>query len=172
MKREIKTLFSRAGAATGDVEPMADGGEPTDPPRHHHNRLRWSRPPKRPLDTPLAPASSLAPTLDDERSSRSATRADPVPAGASTAREEQGPGAVDHVHGHHGHGHHGHEHDHGHAGHDHGHDHAHGPVARVARHRPPFSLVRLSLVGRLAIALTLSGVVWAAVLWALLPIGR
>jgi hypothetical protein len=57
----------------------------------------------------------------------------------------------------HGHGHH----------HEHARDHDHAPAA----FRPPFSLVRLSLGGRLAIALGLSAGVWLAVRWALMPIG-
>lgn len=56
---------------------------------------------------------------------------------------------------------HGHVHDHAHGGHDHA----------PAVFRPPFSLVRLSVGGRLAIALALSAGVWAAVRWALTPIG-
>jgi len=70
------------------------------------------------------------------------------------------PQGHDHAHGHD----HDHDHDHGH-GHEHGHGHAPAPF------RPPFSLVRLSVGGRLAIALALSAGVWLAVRWALMPIG-
>jgi hypothetical protein len=68
----------------------------------------------------------------------------------------------------HGHDHDQDGHDHGHDGHDHG--HAHG-VGTTAAFRPPFSLVRLSLGGRLAIAGGLSAVLWVAVRWALMPLG-
>jgi hypothetical protein len=76
-----------------------------------------------------------------------------------------------------------HVHDHAHT---HAHDHDHGvaqvrayPVAEVAHepHRhgvvtpaPAFSLIGVSLAGRLGIAAALSVVIWAAVAWALAPI--
>jgi len=86
---------------------------------------------------------------------------------------------------------------HGHAhedGHDHGHDHHHGPsadphgtdphrhghgetAAQGSGHRHTagleplhFSLVRASVTARLALAGGLSALIWAAVLWARLPI--
>lgn len=72
---------------------------------------------------------------------------------------------------------HGHDHRHGHdeaghAAHGHGgghaHSHAHAPVATA---RPGASLVRMSLVERLAIAGLVSGVIWLGVFWASRPIG-
>lgn len=63
------------------------------------------------------------------------------------------------------------------AGHGHGADHRHHGSAHephdsaATAFRPPFSLVRLSVGGRLAIALALSAGVWVAVRWALTPIG-
>ena len=64
-------------------------------------------------------------------------------------------------------------HAHGHVsghGHGHEHDHAHGRGSGREAIAPGFSLVRASLVVRLAIAVGLSTGVWAAVLWARLPI--
>jgi hypothetical protein len=73
-------------------------------------------------------------------------------------------------------------HGHGH-GHDHGHDHVHGHghgggVAQGSGHRHGplgeplrFSLVRASVATRLALAGAMSAFIWAAVLWARLPIG-
>ena len=70
---------------------------------------------------------------------------------------------------------HGHDHRHGHDeaghaahGHGGGHAHAHAPVATA---RPGASLVRMSLVERLAIAGLVSGVIWLGVFWASRPIG-
>lgn len=74
---------------------------------------------------------------------------------------------------------HGHDHRHGHdeaghaahghgGGHAHSHSHSHAPVATV---RPGASLVRMSLVERLAIAGLVSGVIWLGVFWASRPIG-
>lgn len=59
---------------------------------------------------------------------------------------------------------------HDHANHDHSHHdhapHSHGePVVRPAR--PPFSLLRLSAMQRLAGALAMSLALWAGVWWAL-----
>lgn len=79
------------------------------------------------------------------------------------------------------HGHeHGHEHRHddtagGHP-HDHtrdhhagdGHDHG---QAQVVPARLPFSLVRMSLAGRLAIAASIAALLWGVTFWATTPIG-
>ncbi len=63
----------------------------------------------------------------------------------------------------------GNDHEHGHLhDHDHDHDHAHGPAMPA---RLPFSLVRMSLVGRLAIAAGVAALLWGATLWAVTPIG-
>ena len=84
-----------------------------------------------------------------------------------------------------------HTHDHKHAAHAHGETlsprsdtpivpageaaHLHGDHAHLHTHKtlsphrapPPLSLLRMSLAGRLAIALGLSGLIWIAVAWAL-----
>jgi len=58
-------------------------------------------------------------------------------------------------------------HDHVH-GHDHGHGHAHSPALRqVRRAAPPASLLRASLVQRLAIAVPVAALLWALALWVL-----
>ena len=66
---------------------------------------------------------------------------------------------------------HGHEDGHGHKdAHSHEHGHSHTPL-RLAPARaalPASSLLRLSLGGRLAIALGAVAVIWGAVLWAML----
>ena len=61
------------------------------------------------------------------------------------------------------------EHGHGH-GHDHGAAHAHGHAGHAAAVSPAFSLIGVSLAGRLGIAVVLSVAIWAAVAWALAPI--
>ncbi|MCK0208215.1 hypothetical protein MWN33_09245 [Starkeya koreensis] len=53
-------------------------------------------------------------------------------------------------------GHHGHSHDR--------HHHSHGAGERHPAARPAFSLLRLSALQRLAIALPLAGLIWAAAL--------
>lgn len=99
-------------------------------------------------------------------------------------RTEAAPAVVEPTPEHHEHEHeHEHEHDHrhghdeaGHAAHGHGgghvhshaHAHAHAPVATA---RPGASLLRMSLVERLAIAGLVSGVIWLGVFWASRPIG-
>ena len=71
----------------------------------------------------------------------------------------------------------GHGHDHGHGDahrHDHAHTHAHAHVhapTPAALPRPGWSLVRASLVERLALAGGVSGAIWLGVAWALRPIG-
>jgi len=56
-----------------------------------------------------------------------------------------------------------------HAGHAHLHadPHAHGPESPHPPQSPPWSILRMTLVGRLAVALSLSAVLWAAVLTAM-----
>ena len=70
-----------------------------------------------------------------------------------------------HAHDHaHDHGHaHGHAHDHAHD-HTHAHDHARASVARRAR--PGLSLLRMSAVQRLVIALAFVAAIWLGVVWA------
>lgn len=80
-------------------------------------------------------------------------------------RGEAGGREHGHVHSHdHGHSHdhaHNHAHSHAHAAH---HGHSHAPGERHPAARPGFSLLRLSAVQRLAIALPLAALVWAAAL--------
>ena len=146
MKREIGTLFSPGATPAESVAEQheTDGGS-SEPRRHHHNRLRFRPRSASDRTTSLAHLHSIP--------------VDPRPAAGH-----------DHDHGHD----HGPEHGaaQGHAhGHDHAHAHAHGAAARRVSFRPPFSLVRASLAVRLGLALGLSGLVWAAVLWAELPVG-
>lgn len=100
----------------------------------------------------------------------SASLAIPAPVATGSGRSERPHlhGADTHDHAHHDHAHHDHAHAAPKEAHAHGstEPHVHAP----ARFRPPFSLVRLSLAGRLAIALTLSAAIWAAALWAIHPI--
>lgn len=76
----------------------------------------------------------------------------------------------------HGAGGHDHAHPHPHGresadAHSHAHAHAHGvPAGR--RSKPiSFSLVRVSLIVRLGVAMVFSVAVWAAIFWATMPIG-
>ncbi|MDK9696685.1 MAG: hypothetical protein OEL76_09855 [Siculibacillus sp.] len=62
-----------------------------------------------------------------------------------------------------------HDHHHHHHGRDHGRAHR-DEVGANGGVRPPPSLVRASLAVRLALAAVLSGLIWAGVSWALLPI--
>jgi len=90
-------------------------------------------------------------------------------------RGEAGGTARGHAHSHdHGHDHsHVHDHSHGHS-HGHGtqagaagsahHRHSHAPGERHPAARPGFSLLRLSAWQRLAIALPLAALIWAAAL--------
>ncbi len=62
---------------------------------------------------------------------------------------------------------HGHDHDHG-QGHgiEHGHTHAHAPATKAVRRASvPPSLLRASLLQRLAVALPVAIVIWALALW-------
>ncbi|WP_398483272.1 hypothetical protein [Tardiphaga sp.] len=72
-----------------------------------------------------------------------------------------------HAHSHdHGH-HHGHDHSHGHV-HGHAH-HNHDPSAPHPAQPSPWSILRMSLPGRLAAALVVSAALWAVVLLAMRP---
>ncbi|MDF0493651.1 hypothetical protein [Bradyrhizobium yuanmingense] len=65
---------------------------------------------------------------------------------------------------------HGHSHGHGH-GHSHGHDHAHAHVHDAASPHPaqaaPWSILRMTVAGRLAAALAVCVVLWGIVLLAM-----
>lgn len=72
---------------------------------------------------------------------------------------------------HHGHAH-GHSHEHSHAhGHSHGHDHSHAHVHDAASPHPaqdaPWSILRMTLAGRLAAALAVCVVLWGVVFLAM-----
>jgi hypothetical protein len=74
--------------------------------------------------------------------------------------------AASHAHHHdHAHGHaHGHSHDHGHS---HGHDHTHAHVHDTASPHPaqdaPWSILRMTVAGRLAAAFAVCAVLWGIV---------
>jgi len=59
---------------------------------------------------------------------------------------------------------HSHIHDHGHA---HGHGHNHGSASPHPAQVAPWSILRMTLIGRLGAALAVSTVLWAAVLLAM-----
>jgi hypothetical protein len=59
-----------------------------------------------------------------------------------------------------------HSHSHGH-GHDHGHAHSHGPATPHPPQAAPWSILRMTLVSRLAAALVVSAGLWAVVLVAM-----
>jgi hypothetical protein len=75
-------------------------------------------------------------------------------------------------HAHAGHDDHAHAHDHGHAHdhthpHDHAHEaHSHGHASVARRAEPGLSLLRMSALQRLAIALALVAAIWLGVGWA------
>ena len=58
-----------------------------------------------------------------------------------------------------------HAHSHDHAHHHHG--HAHGPATPHPAQAAPWSILRMTVVGRLAAALALSAALWAVVLVAM-----
>ncbi len=100
---------------------------------------------------------------------------DPTPSTRSGAPDGPAaaiaPAEVVHAHDHdHSHGHdraHGTAHAHDHPGHEAMHEtHRHGAASMA----PAFSLIGVSLAGRLGIAAALSMAIWAAVAWALAPI--
>ncbi|MBK3660823.1 hypothetical protein JJE66_06090 [Bradyrhizobium diazoefficiens] len=67
---------------------------------------------------------------------------------------------------------HGHSHEHSHAhGHSHGHDHSHAHVHDAASPHPaqdaPWSILRMTLAGRLAAALAVCVVLWGVVFLAM-----
>ncbi|MBX9760392.1 MAG: hypothetical protein K2Y29_16555 [Beijerinckiaceae bacterium] len=69
-------------------------------------------------------------------------------------------------HAHAGHDDHAHAHDHGHE-HDHAHDHpSHDHTSAARRAEPGLSLLRMSALQRLAIALALVAAIWLGVAWA------
>ena len=61
---------------------------------------------------------------------------------------------------------HSHEHDHGHD-HAHGHVHSHGPASPHPAQAAPWSILRMTVVSRLAAAVAVSVVLWAVVLIAM-----
>ncbi|MGV7216463.1 hypothetical protein [Bradyrhizobium sp. UFLA05-112] len=74
--------------------------------------------------------------------------------------------AASHVH-HHDHSQ-GHSHDHAHAhGHDHTHAHVHDPSAPHPAQAAPWSILRMTMVGRLAAALAVCVVLWGVVFLAM-----
>ncbi len=110
------------------------------------------------MSQPILPPTAAVPssaTHGHVRLRRRATGADGGAPGEAHTHDH----THDHAHGH------DHAHDHGH---DHSHGHAAGPVHVSARPAP--SLIRASLGVRLALAGVLSGLIWAGVLWARLPI--
>jgi hypothetical protein len=73
--------------------------------------------------------------------------------------------AASHSHRHdHAHGHSGHSHDHGHS---HGHDHTHAHVHDAASPHPaqdaPWSILRMTMAGRLSAAVAVCSVLWGIV---------
>jgi hypothetical protein len=52
-------------------------------------------------------------------------------------------------------------------GHDHGHAHAHGPASPHPPQTAPWSILRMTMVGRLGAALVVSAGLWAVVLMAM-----
>ncbi|MCP3447750.1 hypothetical protein NLM32_42525 [Bradyrhizobium sp. CCGUVB14] len=84
--------------------------------------------------------------------------------------------AASHAHHHdHAHGHspghsHGHSHDHDH-GHSHGHDHTHAHVHDAASPHPaqeaPWSILRMTMAGRLSAAVAVCAVLWGVVFLAM-----
>jgi len=73
----------------------------------------------------------------------------------------------DHAHGHSGHPHshsHGHSHDHGHShGHDHSHAHVHDAASPHPAQDAPWSILRMTMVGRLSAAIAVCAVLWGIV---------
>jgi ABC-type Zn2+ transport system substrate-binding protein/surface adhesin len=63
------------------------------------------------------------------------------------------------------HDHH-HGHDHGHS-HSHGRAHSHGPTTPHPAQAAPWSILRMPAVARLGVAITVSAMLWAAVLLAM-----
>ena len=59
---------------------------------------------------------------------------------------------------------HGHDHAHDHA---HGHVHSHGPASPHPAQAAPWSILRMTVVSRLAAAVAVSAVLWAVVLIAM-----
>ena len=59
-----------------------------------------------------------------------------------------------------------HSHDHAHHHHDHGHAHSHGPATPHPAQAAPWSILRMTVLSRLAAALAVSaglwGIVWLA----------
>jgi hypothetical protein len=59
-----------------------------------------------------------------------------------------------------------HSHSHGHE-HHHGHAHSHGPASPHPAQAAPWSILRMTVISRLAAALAVSVALWAAVLLAM-----
>jgi len=64
------------------------------------------------------------------------------------------------------HSHHGHPHDHAH-GHAHSHPHIHGPATPHPAQAAPWSILRMTVLSRLAAALAVSAGLWPIVLVAM-----
>jgi hypothetical protein len=64
---------------------------------------------------------------------------------------------------------HDHSHDPGHhgAGHHHGHTHSHGPATPHPAQAAPWSILRMTVIARLAAACAVSAALWAVVLVAM-----
>jgi hypothetical protein len=62
---------------------------------------------------------------------------------------------------------HAHSHDHAHHHHHHGHAHSHAPATPHPAQAAPWSILRMTVVGRLAAALAVSAALWAVVLVAM-----
>jgi len=75
-----------------------------------------------------------------------------VPAASQTHRH-------DHAHGHSGHSH-GHSHDHGH---DHTHAHVHDAASPHPAQDAPWSILRMTMAGRLSAAVAVCAVLWGIV---------
>ncbi|GLR87375.1 hypothetical protein [Bradyrhizobium iriomotense] len=74
--------------------------------------------------------------------------------------------AASHAH-HHDHSHdHAHAHDHAH-GHDHTHAHVHDPAAPHPAQAAPWSILRMTMAGRLGAALAVCAVLWGVVFLAM-----
>jgi hypothetical protein len=62
---------------------------------------------------------------------------------------------------------HTHSHDHHHGHHHHGHAHSHDPSAPHPAQAAPWSILRMTVVGRLAAAVAVSACLWAVVMVAM-----
>jgi ABC-type Zn2+ transport system substrate-binding protein/surface adhesin len=60
-----------------------------------------------------------------------------------------------------------HSHDHAHHHHGHAHAHSHGPATPHPAQAAPWSILRMTVAGRLAAAVVVSAALWAVVLVAM-----